>query len=99
MLKELEYIKLNKKISKLVSNTNIGVFDLETFIPPAHRAGGIDNDGIGKVYTLRFVTIGNKRKLYYLNDYFDSFYLVLICLNYIWRYKSKVLNLLSILYF
>jgi hypothetical protein len=33
VLKELEYIKPNKKISKLVSNTNIGVFDLETFIP------------------------------------------------------------------
>jgi len=90
VFKELEYIKPNKKIYKLVSNTNIGVFDLETFI---------DNDGIGKVYALRFVTIGNKRKLYYLNDYSDSSYLVLICLNYIWRYKSKVLNLLSILYF
>jgi hypothetical protein len=40
VLKELEYIKLNKKISKLVSNTNIGVFDLETFIPPPPRPIG-----------------------------------------------------------
>jgi hypothetical protein len=74
ILFNLDSIKSDFKVSKDTGlpNTNIGVFDLETFI---------DNDGVGKVYALGFVILGDKPKLYYLNDFSDSSSLVLTCLN------------------
>ena len=71
-IKKLSYIKYNPKSLKDESNQFIGSWDIEAFD---------DVDGYAKVYALGFVALGEKAKVYYLDNNITSEQLVLNCLN------------------
>ncbi len=82
-LVKLEHIKKNKYKFSSISNTNIGVLDVETFV---------NSKGLSQVYSIGYSTLLNKDNIqsFYLSDLgsnLNSNYLIIQCINTMLEHK------------